>query len=1124
MSYFTTIRRAIRRVAILAVLAVVVHAAPAAANTYNVSNTNDSGAGSLRQAILDANGHAGADTIWFFIGSGAKTISLASQLPDITDGVLLDGWIQPGFAGLPLIRIDGNLIAGNSTALRIYAGTTTLRGLIFTRFGTAVIVGGGDGITFRGCYFGTTGGESGLGNANGLRLYQGTNIKLGGTASGDGNVISGNTSNGIYADPTAVGVTLQGNFIGTNAAGTAALPNGSVGVRSFALNVTVGGALAGARNLFSGNGSSGLTIESGSTGVVVRGNYFGLDAGGTVDLGNAGSGLSDSGTGTIIGGTGAGEGNVFSGNGSYGIVLDGQGTSVLGNRIGTNAAGTAALGNGSVGIRSFASNLTVGGATAAARNLISGNGNDGLVIESGSTDVIVRGNYFGLDVTGTLDFGNAGTGLSDSGTGTIIGGINAGEGNVASGNGYFGIGVSGLDTTVLGNRIGTNAAGTAAVGNGTGGIAVAGVNVTIGGTTAAARNLISGNIGGAMGIDGEADGVYVYGNWMGTSVTGTTGLGNQGGGIGTYGNNVSIGGTVNGSGNVISGNGDVGIYIGGGSNLAIRRNYIGTDATGLLPLGNGSYAIRADGAPGTQIGTPGNGNVMSNNGRGIVLGYDASGYLVRGNIIGMNKDATQPMGNGESGLEINTADNVIGGTALGAFNQIGDSTYYGIFIWGAGATNNRIEGNYIGTNVALAQGLGNWFGIVIYGANDNSIGGTVNGTGNFISDNINDGIYDWYGSRNSYLRNSVFRNGGVGIENLGRGPLPNDALDLDHGPNEGQNFPIVTTATAGGGSVTVAGFLASQPSTQFRVEYFVSTQCEASGFGEGEHYVGFQDVTSGADGKAVLGTVLTTAYVSGFVTATATDPDGNTSEFSPCAAIGAPGPGEFNISSDPILAYEDTGLVQIVVTRSLGFSGAVSVRLKTSDGTATAPGDYGVVDKILTFADGEAIRTVTLPIVLDDTAEGTQQFHVDLSEATGGAFLGGQASATVFLFDHDPLYPVYTVDDIGIAPPTSGQKIVSVPVRLSAPTDHPVTIDYLTEDGTAHAGADYIAKSGQFVFAAGEKVKLVPVTITAIGPLVDDRVFYLRIAGSGAEKVIAGDSEGEIVIFGGDRIFANDFD
>ena len=1004
MSYFTTIRRAIRRVATLAVLGVVVHTAPAAATTYTVSNTNDSGAGSLRQAILDANGHAGADTIWFIIGAADKTITPVSLLPDITDGVLLDGWVQPGFSNVPLIRIDGNSLPSNSTGLRIYAGSTTLRGLIFTRFGTAIIVGGGDGITFRGCYFGTTGSASGLGNGVGLRLYEGTNITLGGTVSGDPNVISGNTTNGIYADPNAIGVTLKGNFIGTN------------------------------------------------------------------------------------------------------------------------AAGTAALGNGSVGVRSFASNVTVGGATTAERNLFSGNGTYGLVIESGSTDVTVRGNYFGLDASGTVDLGNGSTGIRDVGTGTIIGGTGAGEGNVSSGNGAFGVGLAGQDTSVLGNRIGTNATGTAAVGNGYGGISVNGVNVTVGGTTAAARNLISGNVGGAMDIAGESDGVYIYGNWMGTSVTGATALGNQGGGIGTYGANVSIGGTVNGSGNVISGNGDVGIYIGGGSNLAIRRNYIGTDASGLLPLGNGSYAIRADGAPGTQIGTPGNGNVMSNNGRGVVLGYDASAYLVRGNILGLNKDGNQPMGNGESGLEIYTADNVIGGTALGAFNQIGDSTYYGIFMWGAGATNNRVENNYIGTNTALVQGLGNWFGIVIYGANGNSIGGTANGTGNFISDNINDGINDWYGSRNRYLRNSVFRNGGAGIENQPRGLLPNDALDGDHGPNEGQNFPTVTAATAGAGSVTVAGFLTSQPSTQYRVEYFVSAQCDASGFGEGEHYVGFQDVVSGADGKAVLGTVLTTAYVSGFVTATATDPDGNTSEFSPCAEIGGAGPGEFNIVSNPILAYEDDGLVTITVTRSLGFSGAVSVRLKTSNDTATTPGDYGAVDQVLTFADGEAIRSVTLPIVLDDTAEGTQQFHVDLSEATGGAFLGGQATATVLVFDHDPLYPVYTVGDIGIAPPTSGQKIGYVPIRLSAPTDHPVTIDYNTDDDTAHAGVDYVATSGQVVFAPGEKLKLIPVTITAIGPLFEDGVFYLRIAGSGAEQVIAGDSEGEIVIFGGDRIFANSFD
>ena len=691
MSYFSIIRSTTRRVAALALLAIVVHVAPAAANTYTVSNTDDSGPGSLRQAILDANGHAGADTIWLIIGSGAKTITPLTALPDINGAVLLDGWVQPGFSNAPLIRIDGTQLADNSAGLRIYAGPTTLRGLIFTSFGTGVLVGGGDGITFRGCYFGTIGAGSGLGNDTGLRLYQGTNITLGGTLSSDPNVISGNATYGIYADPTATGVTLKGNFIGTNAAGTAAVPNGSVGVRSFGSNLTVGGATAAERNLFSGNGSDGLVIEEGSTGAVVRGNYFGLDASGTVDLGNGGSGLSDVGTGTIIGGTGAGEGNVFAGNGYFGLGVAGQYVSVLGNRIGTNAAGTAAIGNGTGGAAVSAINVTIGGSTAAARNLFSGNGNDGLVIESGSTGVVVRGNYFGLDASGTVDLGNAGTGLSDAGTGTIIGGTNAGEGNVSSGNSYYGIGLGGQDTSVLGNRVGTNAAGTAAVGNGIGGIAVSGINVTIGGTTAAARNLISGNVGGAMGITGEADGVYIYGNWMGTSVTGTTTLANQGGGIGTYGSNVSIGGTVNGSGNVISGNGGNGIYIGAGSNLAIRRNYIGTDASGLLPLGNGSYAIRADGAPGTQIGTPGNGNVISDNGRGIVLGYDASGvHRARKHH---RPEQGRDTGNGQQGVRPvdrhgRQCDRRHRARRL---QQIAASTYYGIYIYGADATNNRVE-------------------------------------------------------------------------------------------------------------------------------------------------------------------------------------------------------------------------------------------------------------------------------------------------------------------------------------------------------------------------------------------------------------------------------------------------
>ena len=1101
------------------VAAVLMQAGPAIANTYTVSNTNDSGNGSLRKAITDANAHAGTDTIWLIIGSGNQTITPTSALPDITDAVLIDGWVQGGFSSAPLIRIDGNLLPASSTGLRIYAGPTTLRGVIFTRFTTGVLVGGGDSIAFRGCYFGTTGAAA-LGNQTGLRLYSGTNITLGGSGATDGNVISGNSSYGVYIDPTIAGLTLQGNRIGTNAAGTAALGNGSAGVVSFASNVIVGGATAAERNLFSGNGADGLAIEAGSVGITIRGNYFGLDATGTLDLGNGGSGLSEFGTSVVIGGSAAGQGNVSSGNSYDGMAVGGGTVQMLGNRIGTNAAGTASIGNIGYGARISGSDVTIGGSAAGAGNLFSGNGNNGLYIDSTASGVVVKGNTAGLNATGTADLGNGGTGIGDLGSGTVIGGTLAGEGNISSGNSYYGLGLGGQNTTVLGNRLGTNPAGTAAIANDVGGIYITGVNITVGGTTAAARNLVSGN-GSGIGVQDMADGIYLYGNYIGTDVTGALKLANSGSGVATYGANVSIGGTVAGSGNIISGNGGEGIYIGGGSGLAIRRNYIGTDATGMFALGNGGYAIRADGAPGTQIGTPGNGNVMSANERGVVLGYDASGYFIRGNIIGLSKDATQRLGNNEYGISIGTADNLVGGTTLGAFNVIGASTYYGILISGTGATNNRIENNYIGTNVALASGLGNWFGIVIYGGHDNFIGNVAAGTGNVITDSINDGIYNWYGSHNHFLQNSVYGNGGVGIENLPRGPRVNDLLDPDYGPNNGQNFPTVTDATTAAGNVTVAGFLESEASKQYRVEYFVSPDCEASGFGEGQHYIGFQNVSSNASGKAVLGTSLPTAYVSGFVTATATDPDGNTSEFSPCIAIGSSGAGEFNLAG-PFLAYEDFSPLEITVTRSLGFTGAVSVRVTTSDDTATAPADYAAVDQVLNFGDGESVKKIIVPIAQDNAVEGTQKFNVALSQATGGAFIGGQSSASVTLFDHDPLYPVYSVVDVGVSPPAAGQKIVNVPIQLSSATDHTVTLTYVFEDASAHAGTDYIAASGQVVFAIGEKVKLAPVTLTVNGPLPADRVFYLRING-GSGQVIAGDSEGEIIIFGGDRIFANGF-
>ncbi len=978
---------------------------PAAfANNYFVTNTNDTGLNSLRQAILDANAHAGADTIIFSIGTGPQTITPLSQLPAVTSPVTFDGWQQPGFVAVPLIRIDGVSAGADATGLQLAAGPSTVQGLIITRFGgIGLYVTGGSGNVVKGCYIGTD-GSTALGNGSSGLYIDGANFStVGGPLANDMNVISGNGQYGVFLGSTSSDITFYNNRIGTNAAGTAAIANASYGMRIFAPNTVIGNALAITRNIISGNASNGIGIETFVSNTQILGAYIGLNAAGTAAIPNGGDGIGDGGSESLIGDVTPGGGNVISGNAGNGISLDADGSQIVNNLIGTDPTGTSAIANQQYGIRALTSGfVNIGISGTNGGNVISGNGNDGVVIESTSTVY-----------------------------------------------------------ALLGNKIGTNLAGDAALPNAGDGVVVSGQSVNVG--NASAGNQISGNGGNGVTIEGAAQ------------------------------------------------------------DVTIVNNTIGLNAAGSAKLANGQYGIRAvTSGTGLVIGQANNGNLISGNARGVIL-ENVDGAFVQGNTIGLSGDQSAALGNAEYGLQIEGATNQIGGTAAGQGNIIAGNTYYALFLYGAGATGNHVEGNIIGTNAALTGNFPNFFDVVIYGANGNFIGGTAAGTSNVITNSANIGIYDWFGSQDRFLGNRIYGNGGLGIDLQPQGPVPNDPLDADHGPNEGQNYPIVTAATASPGSVSVQGFLNSSPAASFRIEYFVSTSCDPTGLGEGESFIGFQNATTDANGGATLAASIPTAFGTGYVTATATSSDGNTSEFSPCIAIGAAGAGEFNIGGNPLLAYEDFQVAHVAVVRSLGFAGAVSVHVKTTDGTATSPADYAAIDQVLDFADGEAVKMVDIPIVLDNIVEPTKQFTIALSQATGGAFLGAQASATVDLFDHDPAYPFYLAGDAMTPEPLSGQVQVNVPVRLSAATGHTITIGYVTQDGNAKAGPDYIAASGQVVFAPGDVVKYVPLMIKANGVQSSDRVFYLLINGAG-QQVIAGDSEGEIVILGGDRIFRNGFD
>lgn len=1017
-------------------------AGPAGAATFAVTSNADSGPGTLRASIAAANATPGADTITFNLAAGQRTIALASSLPTVTAPLDINGTSQPGYAGVPLIRVDGVALSAGHDALRIDTTETTVRGLMVTRApGGGIVIQSGFGHRVHSNYVGTDGSVA-LGNGTGVRIDGGALVTIGDSTAGRHNVISGNLANGISVDSDASFNQIVNNRIGTNAAGTAAVPNGYAGIRMFGDDNGVHD------NLISGNARFGVEAPGHRNGFY--GNRIGTNLAGTAALPNLESGVAYSGDDLQFGGLADGAGNLVSGNGGSGLSLSGNGASLAGNRIGTNAAGTAAIPN-VTGVRIFGADAVIGGESDGdAANLISGN---------------------------TV------TGLELSGTGAHV----------------------------MRNLIGTNAAGTAAIGNGYAGVQVLGSGHRIG-----SGNLVSGNGNYGIQIGSDASDILVQGNYIGVGFDGVTAVPNDTG-VSSSGEGVTIGGGVITERNVIAGNSGSGVVV-GGSNVAVLGNHIGL-AVGGTALGNGGTGLSSHAGPSALLA----GNVISNNGRGIEVSGPPT--LIQGNTIGLNIDQTAEMRNGgASGIALHTGGHQVGGTESWQGNVI-------VASWGIVLTQdsdaNIIEGNFIGTNAAQTQVFGSGYsGINLYRANANTIGGVEPGAGNVIR-GAGFGVYVALGTGNAVLGNSIAGNDLAGIELDPIGPSGDDALDADHGPNEGQNRPVLTSAQELATDVFVNGTLQSRPNRTYRVELFHSASCHVSGLGEGDTPFGVIEATTDATGKATLAAQITNGLGAGVLTATATDADGNTSEFSPCIDIGMPHPGRFTLWRDPYLAYEDVETVTVHVLRSGGLVGNASVRLRTVDDSAVAPADYTARDLVLNFGHGEWIRTVEIPVKLDaDSNEGTENFDVELSAATGGAVVSSP-STDVLLFDHAPSDPFLSIDPIEtVDEPASGQATVAFTIRLS-PTDHAVAVGYETFDGTATAGADYVATQGLVAFQPGQRTKTVQVPVLADNVGEIEETFHLRLIAQG-DPLIAYTSEGQASIVdadgGPDAVFRDGFE
>ncbi len=550
-------------------------------------------------------------------------------------------------------------------------------------------------------------------------------------------------------------------------------------------------------------------------------------------------------------------------------------------------------------------------------------------------------------------------------------------------------------------------------------------------------------------------GNVVEGNYIGTDRTGTINLGNDVGISidnthnfiqGTTGNNTNnlIGGTMAAARNLISGNG-VGINIsaqiqaGNVTGNLVRGNYIGINATGTTPLGNSNYGVAISyGASGNTIGgtvagarniISGNGVVGSFSGGGVVIiGSGTGGNLVQGNYIGPNAAGDAIVGNIGYGVFISggPANNMVGGTTATARNVISGNNLGNVAI-GGDVTGNQVQGNFIGTNAAGNAALSNQsYGVFIDDALANAVGGAVSGAGNIIAFNRYVGVavtQNNIATGNAIRRNSIFSNSGLGIDLVGGnedsfGVTANDSGDGDSGANNLQNFPVLTSVTSTSTSITIRGTLNSKPSSSFTLEFFSNTACDPSGNGEGENFVGSTTVMTDSVGNVSFNVTFPTSVPSSrFITATATDNNGNTSEFSRCGTTG-PGNSPPTINTVPVTRQQGSPPSRSTIANVSDLDQAANTLTVTVNGAASATINGVTVSGISINAAG----VVTADVVASCTATNAN-FTLRVTDS-GGLF--NEATLTVTITANTP--PMLSYNNASVS---AGGSITVSPATAS---------------------------------------------------------------------------------------------
>lgn len=821
--------------------------------------------GTLREAIDGANTASQSDTIVFLIPKGS-VISLWNSLPTITtDFTIIDG--DSDKDGNPDIILDGsNEGYGNIDGFTVASSNNLIKGLVFQGFADMSTAGGNKEVSKddakavsrdraksrsnetrslsksdiaqkRGkASQRTSKGPMSLSNPKSEANESKANLR----DSGGGKDFYGYAAI-VLNGPNAQNNMIVGNYIGTDLTGNDYAYYGNqygILVLDGASGNKIGNGTPAGRNIISGNYTNAIHIY-GSYNVCnnnsILGNHIGVNKNGDEAVWNGGHGIAiqDKVSHTMIGNGTAGGRNIISGNSYDGVYLYGYSAStdnnfILGNYIGIASDGATQIGNGWDGIyfEKKASNNQVGDGTPGGRNIISGNGYGIYFYDynghlSGNK---ILGNYIGTDASGMNGVGNYYSGIyldAQSGGNSIIntqigdgtvGGMNviSGNGTSEGGSGIEIYGYNAHNNSVNRNYIGLNKDGDVALGNYGNGVSIYNSS-----DNTILNNVISGNEG--IGIRVSTGYSYSYandnvieGNKIGTDVSGTSAIGNNGDGIhlaaSSY--NATTNNTVI-KNNVISGNQGSGISLGEGQyydgvveNTSILGNFIGTNAAGTAAIPNQSHGVYIynynDRYTLIGDGTPAGRNIISGNTQsGIWLEY-TSYNTVLGNFIGVDVTGNIALPNDSCGIALwNSSSNRIGDGTIGGLNVVSANGKTGIEIY-AGYSNsanyNFIGGNHIGVGLNVTTALGNGeHGVEIeardegdYAYQDTVYANVIafNGeSGIKIESNPYGGAYD-----NPLLGNRIYSNGGDGIE-------------LEGGANYGIQPPVITAIS----NFTVSG-------------------------------------------------------------------------------------------------------------------------------------------------------------------------------------------------------------------------------------------------------------------------------------------------------------------------------